>query len=185
MLLLLLVAAAVVLLDVLTKVVVVASLDPGERVTAVPGLLWVTLTRNSGAAFSLGQGATVLLTAVAVTVVVVIVRTASRLRSAWWAVALGLLLGGATGNLVDRMLRWPGPFRGHVVDWIQVPHWPVFNVADSCVVVGGIMIVCLAALGVPLDGQPDRPDPAAPSGPAAGGATDPTATTRGDGAARA
>jgi signal peptidase II len=66
-------------------------------------------------------------------------------------VTLGLLLGGALGNLVDRLLRSPGPLRGHVVDWIELPHWPVFNIADSAIVIGGCIAVLLAARGVPLD----------------------------------
>ena len=72
-----------------------------------------------------------------------------------WAVTLGLLLGGAAGNLTDRLLRSPGVFRGEVVDWIQLPHWPVFNVADSCIVCGGILAVVLAARGIRLDGSRD------------------------------
>jgi signal peptidase II len=71
-------------------------------------------------------------------------------------VALGLLLGGALGNLSDRLFRSPGPLRGHVVDWIQLPHWPVFNVADSAIVVGGIVAVLLALRGVELDGSHKR-----------------------------
>jgi signal peptidase II len=70
-------------------------------------------------------------------------------------VTLGLLLGGALGNLVDRVLRAPGPLRGHVVDWIQLPHWPVFNLADSAIVVGGCVAVLLASRGVPLDEPPE------------------------------
>jgi signal peptidase II len=70
-----------------------------------------------------------------------------------WAVTLGLLLGGATGNLADRVFRYPGIFRGYVVDWIQVPHWPVFNLADSAIVCGGILAVLLSARGVRLDGR--------------------------------
>ncbi|HXZ73649.1 MAG TPA: signal peptidase II, partial [Streptosporangiaceae bacterium] len=71
------------------------------------------------------------------------------------AVTLGLLLGGATGNLTDRLLRSPGLFRGDVVDWIQLPHWPVFNVADSAIVCGGALAVLLAARGIRLDGTRD------------------------------
>jgi signal peptidase II len=87
---------------------------------------------------------------------VVIVRQARRLVSRSWALTLGLLLGGALGNLVDRMLRSPGPLRGHVVDWIELPHWPVFNIADSAIVVGGCIAVLLAARGVPLDSAVER-----------------------------
>ena len=70
---------------------------------------------------------------VAIAVAVAIVRTARRLRSLTWAITLGLLLGGALGNLGDRIFRSPGFLRGHVVDWIELPHWPVFNLADSAI----------------------------------------------------
>ncbi|HZC39203.1 MAG TPA: signal peptidase II, partial [Streptosporangiaceae bacterium] len=84
-----------------------------------------------------------------------IVRTSRRLGSAPWAVTLGLLLGGATGNLTDRLLRSPGTLRGDVVDWIQLPHWPVFNLADSAIVCGGVLAVLLATRGIRLDGSRD------------------------------
>ena len=94
-------------------------------------------------------------TLIAVGVIFFIVRTSRRLYSMAWAVTLGLLLGGAAGNLTDRLLRSPGVFRGEVVDWIQLPHWPVFNVADSCIVCGGFLAVVLAARGIGLDGSRD------------------------------
>ncbi len=90
---------------------------------------------------------------IAITVIVVILRSSRRIRSLPWAITLGLLLGGATGNLVDRIFRSPGLFRGWVVDWIQVPHWPVFNLADSAIVCGGILAVLLSVRGIRLDGQ--------------------------------
>jgi signal peptidase II len=154
---LLVVAGLVLVADVVSKVIVVATLVDGHVVRLLGHYLQLTNTRNSGAAFSVGTGATVLFTAVAVAVVVVILRTAKRLRSIGWAICLGLLLGGALGNLVDRLLRAPGPLRGEVVDWIQLPHWPVFNLADSAIVVGGCVAVLLSTRGVSLDGQPERP----------------------------
>jgi signal peptidase II len=107
-------------------------------------------------------------------VIVFILRTSRRIHSVGWAVTLGLLLGGATGNLTDRLLRAPGPLRGYVVDWIQLPHWPVFNLSDSCIVCGGILAVLLSGLGLRIDGtRHGPPAPAAdgqagPAGPAAG-----------------
>jgi signal peptidase II len=95
----------------------------------------------------------VLYSLIAITVIVVILRTSRRIRSRGWAITLGLLLGGATGNLIDRIFRGPAPFRGWVVDWIQIPHWPVFNLADSAIVCGGILAVLLSARGISLDGQ--------------------------------
>lgn len=152
---LLAVAVAVLGLDLVTKIVVVEKLSDRAPVRLLGGLLRLTVTRNSGAAFGLGQGATVLFTMVALAVVVVIVRTAARLRSLRWAATLGLLLGGALGNLLDRILRSPAPFRGHVVDWIELPHWPVFNIADSAIVTGGLVAVLLSVLGLGLDGHRD------------------------------
>ena len=161
---LLLVTALVVLLaDVVSKVLIVATMHEGETVRLIGSLLRIDYTRNAGAAFSVGTGATVLFTAVALVVVIVIVRQARRLVSRAWAVTLGLLLGGALGNLVDRLLRSPGPLRGHVVDWIELPHWPVFNIADSAIVVGGCIAVLLATRGVPLDDR--APDGAPPENP--------------------
>jgi signal peptidase II len=105
--------------------------------------------RNPGAAFSIAGGATVLFTLVALGIVAVIVRTARRLRSRAWAVTLGLLLGGALGNLADRLLRAPGPLRGHVVDFVDLQWhgrsvWPVFNVADAAIVTGALLAVLLS-----------------------------------------
>jgi lipoprotein signal peptidase len=149
------VAAAVLVTDVITKVIVVATLKPLHPVRVVGALLQLDLVRNSGAAFSFGTSMTIVFTLIAVGVIVFIVRTSRRLHSVPWAVTLGLLLGGAAGNLTDRLLRSPGAFRGDVVDWIQLPHWPVFNVADSCIVCGGFLAVVLAARGIRLDGSRD------------------------------
>jgi signal peptidase II len=157
-----LVVTAVVALaaDQVSKVLVVAHLEHHAPVTLVPGVLDLDVVRNGGAAFSIGTGATWLFTAIAAGVVIAIVRTASRLRSRAWAFTLGLLLGGALGNLVDRFVRSPGPLRGHVVDWIHLHHWPVFNVADSCIVVGGVVAVLLSLLLVNLDGTRGTSDEA-------------------------
>jgi signal peptidase II len=150
------VAAAVYVADVVSKAIVVATLSPRRPIHVVDGVLTLQLVRNSGAAFSIGTSLTVVFTLIAVGVIVFILRTSRRLRSLPWAITLGLLLGGATGNLTDRILRSPGLFRGDVVDWIQLPHWPVFNLADSAIVVGGVLAVLLSALGYRLDGTRDR-----------------------------
>jgi signal peptidase II len=160
------IAAVVILaLDVLSKVLVVAQLpETHQPVRILGGVIYLDQTRNSGAAFSLGTGFTVILTLVAVVVVVVIVRTASRMRSTGWALALGLVLGGALGNLADRLFRAPGVGRGHVVDWISAfgpdgAHWPIFNVADSAIVCGAILAAILALLGIEFDGRNSRHRP--------------------------
>jgi len=92
------------------------------------------------------------------------VRTARRLGSSGWGVSLGLLLGGAVGNLIDRLFRSPGVGRGAVVDFIDFRVWPVFNVADSAIVIGGVLAVLLSLRGIELDGshqrRPDSADPA-------------------------
>lgn len=146
------VAVLALALDIATKVVVVDRLEGRPPVQLLGGLLTLLHTRNPGAAFGIGAGATVLFTLIALGVVAFIARTARQVRSSGWALSLGLLLGGASGNLVDRLLRSPGPFRGHVVDWIAVPHWPAFNVADSAIVAGGGLAVLLAMRGIGIDG---------------------------------
>ena len=104
-------------------------------------------------------------------VVIGVIKIGRTLRSPWWALGLGLVLGGALGNLIDRIFRAPGPLQGHVVDFVSVGWWPVFNVADSAIVCGGILGAFLALRGVEFDGSRARPESAAgasaPDGPAA------------------
>jgi signal peptidase II len=159
------VAVLVLAADIVSKVIVVATLSDRTPIRLLGGLLTLRLTRNPGAAFSIGTSMTIVFTAIAVGVIIFIVRSARRIYSLPWAVALGLLLGGAMGNLADRIFRAPGPFRGWVVDWIELPHWPVFNLADSAIVCGGVLMVLLATRGHRLDGTtqaapPPRPDQA-------------------------
>ena len=145
-------------LDVVSKVLVVDRLDPAEPVRLLGGLLTLQLIRNPGAAFSQGEGITWVFALAAVAVLVfVLVRLMPRVRHLGWAVALGLLVAGVGGNLIDRLFRSPGPLRGHVVDFLQLPHWPIFNVADMCITSAAVLIVLLALVGnVGLDGR--RPD---------------------------
>ena len=143
----------VVIVDVVSKTLVVDRLEHRVGGLRLGPLLTLEVSRNSGAAFSFAQGATVVFTLVAVAVVVVIIRTASRLRSSAWALTLGLLLGGAVGNLLDRLLRAPGPGRGAVVDFIHVPHFAVFNAADSAITVGAVLAVLLSLRGLEVDGS--------------------------------
>ena len=147
------VAAFVLAADIVSKVVVVAELAGHQPIRLLGGLLTLRLLRNSGAAFSIGTSMTIVFSAIALGVIIFILRTARRLRSVPWAITLGLLLGGATGNLADRIFRAPGLLRGDVVDWIQLPHWPVFNLADSAIVCGGVLAVLLAMRGLQLDGS--------------------------------
>jgi signal peptidase II len=165
---LLVVAALVLAADITSKVIVVATLSDRPPLRLLGGLLTLRVSRNSGAAFSIGTSMTIVFTAIAVGVIIFILRTSRRIRSVPWAIMLGLLLGGATGNLVDRLFRYPGPFRGWVVDWIQVPHWPVFNLADSAIVCGSVLAALLAARGLRIDGTRVQPR-ARENGPSAGG----------------
>lgn len=162
--------AVVLVADQLTKVWAVAALEPRERVPLLGDLFGLQLVRNPGAALSIATGMTWVLTVVAVAVVVVIVRTSRRIGSAGWALALGLLLGGALGNLVDRMLREPGPFRGHVIDFLAYGRLFVGNVADIAIVVAAVLVVWLTARGVHVDGTRDGQDAAGAGEVGAGGA---------------
>jgi lipoprotein signal peptidase len=147
------VAVAVLGLDIATKLIVVATLTGRTPIRLLGGFLHLLVDRNPGAAFSFAPSLTILFSLIAITVIVIILRSSRRIKSTPWSVTLGLLLGGATGNLVDRIFRSPGLFRGWVVDWIQIPHWPVFNIADSAIVCGGILAVFLSVRGIRLDGK--------------------------------
>ncbi len=146
------VALLVVLVDQATKAIIVSTMPGRPPVEVVGEWLEITYVRNPGAAFGLGTGLTIAFSSIAVVVIVVILRVARRLRSVGWAIALGGILGGALGNLIDRVFRDPGPLRGHVVDWIEFPHWPVFNLADSAIFLSAVLMVVLSLRGVGLDG---------------------------------
>ena len=162
--LLLSVAGVVLFLDVVTKVLAVRLLTPRQPVSIFGDTVTWTLVRNSGAAFSMGTSYTYVLTLVASGVVVGIIWMGRRLLSPWWALGLGMILGGALGNLVDRFFRSPGPLRGHVVDFLSIGWWPVFNVADPAVVGGAILLVGLSLFGFDFDAagrrRPDGGDAA-------------------------
>jgi signal peptidase II len=153
-------AALALGIDVTSKALVVAKLQDRGPVHVPGGFLYLNLIRNSGAAFSIGEGQTWVFTLIAAGVVFVILRVSRNLRSLPWAIALGLLLGGALGNLSDRLFRSPGVGRGDVVDFLQFPRFPlvhydfpVFNLADSSIVVGGCLMVLLSFLGMQPDGS--------------------------------
>ena len=153
-----LVAVAALVLDIVSKALVAAKLGDHPPVKVFGGALYLVETRNSGAAFSMGTGATVVLTVIALAVVGVILRTARRMHSVGWAVALGLILGGALGNIVDRLFRAPGVGRGHVVDWISLfsndgSRFAIFNLADSAITCGAVLAALLALRGIDLDGR--------------------------------
>ncbi|HKE70928.1 MAG TPA: signal peptidase II [Nocardioidaceae bacterium] len=146
--------------DVVTKAIAVDTLRGRTPVDAIPGFLSFTYTTNAGAAFGLATGLTIGLSLVAVVVVIVVIKMATRLRDPVWAVALGLLLAGAMGNLTDRIFRDPGVLRGHVVDFLELPNWPVFNVADMCITTAAALVVIQSLRGIGPEG---RREPAATS----------------------
>ncbi len=148
----LLVAISVWLLDQATKALAVAKLDGHDPITVIPKVFDLTFTRNGGAAFSMGTGMTAVLSVVAIAVCAFVLRAASKLRDRGWALGLGLLLGGALGNVTDRIFRQPTPFRGHVVDFLHISHWPVFNVADVALTLAALVILWRTWRGVGIDG---------------------------------
>ena len=146
------VAAFAYALDLVSKMIVVAKLEHHEPIEIIGDWLQFEAIRNAGAAFGFGEAFTVIFTVIAAAVIVVIARLARKLYSLPWAIALGLLLGGALGNLTDRIFRSPGVFEGAVVDFIAPKHFAVFNLADSAIVCGGILIVLLSFKGLDPDG---------------------------------
>ncbi|GAA2986371.1 signal peptidase II [Streptomyces sp. KhCrAH-43] len=146
------VAVVAYLLDLGSKMLVVAKLEHQEPIELLGDWLKLDAIRNAGAAFGFGEAFTIIFTIIAATVIVVIARIARKLYSLPWAIALGLLLGGALGNLTDRIFRAPGVFEGAVVDFIAPAHFAVFNLADSAIVCGGILIVLLSFKGLDPDG---------------------------------
>ncbi|WEV28324.1 signal peptidase II [Streptomyces sp. 71268] len=153
---LLVVAAFAYLLDLVTKIIVVSELEHEGAIEILGTWLQLEVIRNRGAAFGFGEAMTIVFTCIATIVIVVIARIARKLYSVPWAIALGLLLGGALGNLTDRLLRTPGGFKGAVVDFIAPAHFAVFNLADSAIVCGGILIVILSFRGLDPDGTVHR-----------------------------
>ncbi len=141
--------------DQITKLWVVAELPLGQQFPVIPGLLWWQHIRNSGAAFSLGSDYTWIFTVVMAVVVVYIAFILRKVQHPLWAVGLGLVLGGAAGNLTDRLFREPSFGQGHVVDFIAVPNFAIFNLAD-CGVVVGIAVIMVLILGDRDLAQPTR-----------------------------
>ena len=147
------VAAIVVAADAISKQLVLDRLPGHPPVRLLHGLITLDLTFNAGAAFGVGTSYTAVIALIVCGVIVYIIRTARRLRSLAWTIALGLLLGGAMGNLGDRLFRAPGPLRGEVVDWINLPHFPwTFNLADASITCAAVLIAVLALRGVRIDG---------------------------------
>lgn len=163
--------------DVLTKIIAIRELAPADPQPLLGWVLQLYLIRNPGAAFSIGEGFTPVFTVLAFVVLVGLLWfVVPKVRHRGWAVGLGLVVAGITGNLVDRLVRPPGFGRGHVVDFLMLPNWPIFNMADVCVVSGAILIMLIWVVrGISMDGTPepgrgekdkkDTTEPATPEDP--------------------
>jgi signal peptidase II len=154
------VAAFVLAADAISKALVVAHLRDDQPVHLIGNVLMLWLTRNPGAAFSVGTGETVVFTVIAFGVIVYIARTARKLYSLGWAIALGLLLGGGVGNLIDRLVTAPGPLRGGVIDWLQPSaHGGSMNLADLSINAAVAVLIVGGAVEWWLAGRSSPPEP--------------------------
>ena len=135
--------------DLATKIWAVNSLSNRGSIKILGSFFQLNFIRNSGAAFSFAPGSTLLLSFFGIAVLISISYYAPRLTSKGWAVVLGLVMGGVLGNLTDRIFREPGLLRGHVIDWMQLPHWPIFNIADTAIVIAALLSVVLTARNIP------------------------------------
>jgi signal peptidase II len=156
-------AAVVVAVDQLTKWLVVRQLGGGRPLRLLGSFLELRYTTNSGGAFSLLTGAPLFFALTAAVIVGGIVYAARRAEGRALLFALGLLLGGAVGNLLDRLLRGGVPLHGEVVDFVKVGIWPVFNLADSCITIGGLLLAFL--LSRPEQPERESEDAARQAGP--------------------
>jgi signal peptidase II len=138
-----LVAALTWGLDLSSKIWAVNNLSARNPIEIIGSFFQLTLVRNPGAAFSFATGATVVFTCISVAAVIAIVYYSSKITSQWWATTLGSLLGGVLGNLTDRLFRSPGFLKGEVIDWLELTRWPVFNLADSAIVIAAFLAIVL------------------------------------------
>ena len=137
------------ILDLATKMWAVSTLSHRSDIKVFGSFFQLTLVRNSGAAFSLAEGATIFLSIFGILFLCAILYFSPRITSKGWAVVLGLVMGGILGNLVDRIFREPGVLRGHVIDWMQLPNWPIFNIADSAIVIAALIAMVLTTRNIP------------------------------------
>ncbi|WP_406031787.1 signal peptidase II [Nocardioides sp. NBC_00163] len=149
------VAVFLLVIDQITKLWAVATLVPGQPQEFIGSVLQFNIIRNPGAAFSTGTGYTWVFTTLSIAATIGVLWFARRVRHRGWAIALGILVAGISGNLVDRLMREPGFYVGHVVDFLQLPNWPIFNVADMCINVAAVLIVIFSFKGIGLDGSID------------------------------
>ena len=128
----------------MTKNWAVSSLQFRDPIRVLGDFLKFTYSTNKGAAFNIAENSTIVLSIVKLIVAAYLIYYIRKVSSIWWSLALGLLLGGVLGNLWDRITRAPGRWAGEVIDWIQLPHWPIFNIADSSIVISALIITILA-----------------------------------------
>jgi signal peptidase II len=143
-----LIAFTIWLFDFATKTWALSNFSSDPQ-PVIGTLLQFTLLKNSGAAFSFASGFTVIFSLLAIAVVATIIRFAGRITSRGWLTCAGLLLGGVLGNLTDRAFREPGFFLGHVIDWIQIPNWPIFNIADIAISTAALLAFIQTMRNVP------------------------------------
>lgn len=143
-----LVAALVWALDLATKIWAVNNLSARNPVELLGSFFQLTLVRNPGAAFGFATGATIVFTFISLAAVATIVYYSSKITSIGWANTLGLVLGGVLGNLTDRLFRSPGFLKGEVIDWLELTNFPVFNLADSAIVVAAFLAIVLSIRNV-------------------------------------
>jgi len=136
------------LFDFATKVWALTSLSSEPR-KIIGNFLQFTLVHNSGAAFNFATGFAIAFSLLALAVVIAVIYFAPKITSRGWQISIGLLLGGVLGNLTDRIFREPSFLNGHVIDWIQIPHWPVFNIADSAICIAAVISFALSLRNVP------------------------------------
>jgi signal peptidase II len=143
-----LIAFTIWLFDFATKTWALSNFSSDPQ-PIIGTLLQFTLLKNSGAAFSFASGFTLIFSLLAIAVVATIIRFAGRITSRGWLTCAGLLLGGVLGNLTDRAFREPGFFLGHVIDWIQIPNWPIFNIADIAISTAALLAFIQTMRNVP------------------------------------
>ncbi len=147
------IAVAAVFVDQLTKAIAIGTLSPFTRVDALGSLLGWYLTFNDSAAFSLGWGVTWFFTLISTVALLVLLWALPKANTVGWAILGGFLLGGITGNLIDRFTRAPGFPNGQVVDFIQIPfNFPIFNIADCCISITMVIVAVRMVLGEPVGG---------------------------------
>jgi signal peptidase II len=160
------VAAIAYAFDVVTKIVAVEELTGSPPVEVVGHYLTLYLARNPGAAFSTGTAYTEVLSVIAIVATIVTIWVARKLGSTGWAIGLGFLLGGVLGNLTDRIFRSPAPLEGHVIDFLMLPNFPVFNFADIWINIAAGTIILQSVRGIRVNGlrhedsDPGSGDPA-------------------------